>query len=109
LALAPILQAKQATESWGGQFVLLLLPDVQSLTKAKLPAYHAQLVSKLEAAGVSFIDTTKFFSRQPDPAALFHMRMSLHPNARGYVLLAEFLDAEFKKLPRPAPGVSSGF
>lgn len=82
--------AKQATDRWGGNFIVVLLPSYEEVVahEIKGDARHDRLAQILRAHGIRVIDGVEPFIEQRDPAHLYNMRINNHPTAEGYSLLA---------------------
>lgn len=91
--------ARSATESWGGQFVVAIMPLYQDVVAGQLPQVlrHEQLAALLNEKGFEVLDTGALFAAQPDPAGLYTMRINNHPNAGGYALLGNYIVAELER------------
>lgn len=85
--------AKRATESWGGRFVVVIMPLYEEVVTHTLegPLHHEQLVRRLHDQGIEVIDTVPLFSSAPDPVALYVMRRANHPSAAGHRMLADYI------------------
>ena len=82
--------AKQATDRWGGTFIVVLLPSYEEVVahEIKGDARHDRLAQVLRGHGIHVIDGVEPFVEQRDPAHLYTMRINNHPTAEGYSLLA---------------------
>jgi hypothetical protein len=58
---------------------------------------HDHLASLLRSRGMTVIDMVEFALAQPDPRALYTMRMSNHPDPAGYRLFGDHLKAELER------------
>jgi hypothetical protein len=91
--------AQDATKSWGGDFVVVIMPLYEEVVVHQLPPalHHDHLAAVLREAGVETIDAAEFFEDQPDVASLYTMRINNHPNPQGTALLGSFVMAELEK------------
>jgi hypothetical protein len=93
-----VLVAKEATERWGGVFVLVILPTHREVVrKIRPPLWHKDVRQTLTERGTQVIDAVPVFSRQPDPSALFTLRIHNHPTAEANELLANYLVQELER------------
>ena len=108
LLKAALERARGETESWGGKFVFVYIPDWY--------AYHGgydtygikiddnfllrQDVLKLvEEMGIDVVDVqAEIFDKHPDPLSLFNWRTYGHYTPEGYRLIGERMAAEAKSL-----------
>jgi hypothetical protein len=94
--------AKHATDQWGGNFVVVLLPSYGEVVShhAEGTARHEHLAHLLRQNGISVIDGVELFLKEPDPAHLYVMRINNHPTAEGYALLAVCVLAQIRRDPQ---------
>jgi len=85
--------ARQKTQSWGGRFVVILMPLYEEVVTHNLEGelHHDQLAQRLRARGVEVIDTVPLFTSSRDPIGLYLNRRANHPNADGHRLLADYI------------------
>jgi hypothetical protein len=97
--LHSVQMAQAATRSWGGDFVVLVMPLYEEIVARQLPPdlHHEHLVALLREAGVETIDAAAFFASQHDVARLYTMRINNHPNPEGFAALADFVTAELEQ------------
>ncbi len=94
--------AQSTTRSWGGEFVVVMMPLYEEIVAGQLPPslHHDRLAAMLRAANVTTIDAAAFFARQPDVAHLYTMRINSHPNPDGFAVLSNFVMTELdQRLP----------
>jgi hypothetical protein len=90
--------AKEATERWGGVFVLVILPTHREVVrKIAPPSWNEDVRKTLTDRGVQIIDAVPVFLRHPDPAALFTLRIHNHPTAEANELLVDYLVQELER------------
>ncbi|HKU15984.1 MAG TPA: hypothetical protein VJQ52_16435 [Steroidobacteraceae bacterium] len=91
--------AQASTKSWGGDFVVVIMPLYEEIVAHQLPPqlHHEHLAAMLHEAGVPTIDAATFFARQPDVAHLYTMRINNHPNPQGFAELSAFVVTELEK------------
>jgi hypothetical protein len=85
--------AKQTTQRWGGDFVVLILPTPAA--PSALPYEHFKRV--LTERGIPVIDAMPLFQGRPDPAAFYTLRIGSHPTAAGHALLADYVSRELEQ------------
>lgn len=92
-------RGKAIVEQWGGKLLLAYLPDYVECGASgqELPAYRPYLAVTKDL-DMPVVDLMPVFRRQPDPAALFPLRIRGHYNSDGYKLVAETINAEIAKL-----------
>ncbi len=85
--------ARRATESWGGRFVVVIMPLYEEVVAHTLggPLHHDALVQRLHAQGIEVIDTVPLFTASADPVGLYLMRRANHPSAAGHRLIANYI------------------
>ncbi len=90
--------ARRATESWGGRFVVVIMPLYAEVVAHDLaaPLHHDHLASLLQGMGVEVIDTVPAFEAAEDPASLYVMRRDNHPTDAGQRLLANLIDTRLR-------------
>ena len=88
--------AKRTTESWGGRFVVVIMPLFEEVITHNLegPLHHDRLVQRLHARGIEVIDTVPVFATAPEPVALYVMRRANHPSAAGHRMLADYITSQ---------------
>lgn len=91
---ATILEAKAATEAWGGQFVFVYMPAYSRFAEEKASFFvdrKEYVMSFLKENDIAVLDITKVFIKHGTPLELFPFGMHGHYNATGYRLFAEFV------------------
>jgi hypothetical protein len=91
--------ARNTTQAWGGEFVLVIMPLYEDVIVRQLqPSQrHENLAAQLRKSGTDVIDTASLFAEQPDPASLYTMRINNHPNAGGHALLGRYIVDELAR------------
>jgi hypothetical protein len=91
--------AHATTQSWGGEFVVLIMPLYEEVVAHQLPPplHHERLAAMLREANVTTIDAAAFFASQPDVAHLYTMRINNHPNPEGFAVLSNFVMSELEQ------------
>jgi hypothetical protein len=69
---------------------------------------HKLVVQSAHRLGLRVIDGAELFSAAPDPAGLYALRISNHPNAAGHALLARRILEELRKIPQMEILLSEG-
>jgi hypothetical protein len=107
-----LLHAKRETESWGGKFVFMYLPDWYSYA-AEYDTYGIKIdknfllrqdvLSIVRKHNIPLLDMqSEVFDKQRDPVSLYNWRMYGHYSLEGYTLvsnrLAQFL---LEYIPKP--------
>ncbi|MEP7242491.1 MAG: hypothetical protein ABI885_02275 [Gammaproteobacteria bacterium] len=97
--------AKRTTESWGGRFIVVIMPLYAEVVAHELadPLHHDRLASALKARGVEVIDTVPIFLAAPDPGGLYVMRRNNHPSAEGHRMLADYIATQLNAPGGPGP------
>lgn len=82
---------RDATASWGGQLIVVLLPVYREVVSEQIPEplSHRRLAELATSLGIPVVNGAELFLEHDDPPALFVNRMQNHPNERGYALLAD--------------------
>jgi hypothetical protein len=90
--------AQVATESWGGRFIVVIMPLYAEVVAHELaePLHHDHLTAMLRAMGIEVIDTVPVFLSVPDPRTLYVMGRNNHPTPAGHELLARFVAAQMR-------------
>jgi hypothetical protein len=90
--------ARASTASWGGEFVVLLVPTYNEVVRAGGDDLRARdrVVQEVLGLGIPVIDGIALFRAQDDRADLYTLRTVNHPNARGYSLLADRVLADLE-------------
>jgi hypothetical protein len=91
--------AQATTQSWGGEFVVVIMPLYEEIVARQLPPplHHEHLAAILREANVTTIDAAAFFASQPDVAHLYTMRINNHPNPEGFTVLSNFVMTELEQ------------
>ena len=102
--------AKQATERWGGNLIVVLLPIYAEVVAGQIEGNlrHDHLAMVVDGLGIPVVDGVDLFERHADPAALYTMRINNHPTAEGYALLADRVLAEIQAV-NPRQSQRGGF
>ena len=102
--------ARRTTESWGGRFVVVIMPLYEEVVTHNLEGilHHDQLTARLRARGIEVIDTVPVFTTAPDPVELYIMRRANHPSADGHRLLADYIASQLSAGPRNDAMLASG-
>jgi hypothetical protein len=90
-------KAKQAVNSWGGQFYFVYLPAWERYSGTLNPEnlYHRnEVLALVKALSIQIIDFEDVMSKHPDPISLFTLRRRAHYTAEGYQLLAKKIEIE---------------
>ncbi|HVY81473.1 MAG TPA: hypothetical protein VG994_10865 [Steroidobacteraceae bacterium] len=97
--------ARRATQSWGGRFVVVIMPLYAEVVSHDLaePLHHEHLAALLRARGVDVIDTVPLFKSVSDPGSLYVMHRNNHPTAEGHRMLAEFITAQLHVVDAAGP------
>ena len=95
--------AKRATERWGGELIVVLLPIYAEVVAGQIEGNlrHDHLARVVDQLGISVVDGVDLFETHADPAALYTMRINNHPTAEGYALLADRVLAEIQAVNPP--------
>ena len=90
--------AKRATERWGGNLIVVLLPIYAEVVAGQIEGTlrHDHLAKVVDGLGIRVVDGVDLFERYADPASLYTMRINNHPTAEGYALLADRVLAEIQ-------------
>lgn len=91
--------AQSTTQSWGGEFVVVIMPLYEEIVAHQLPPqlHHDRLAAMLREASVTTVDAAAFFASQPDVAHLYTMRINNHPNPEGFTVLSNFVMSELEQ------------
>lgn len=91
--------AQSTTQSWGGEFVVVIMPLYEEIVAHQLPPqlHHDRLAAMLREANVTTVDAAAFFASQPDVAYLYTMRINNHPNPEGFTVLSNFVMSELEQ------------
>ena len=89
-------KAVEITESWGGNFYFVYYPHASRYFDSIIHPYHLrkyEYVKKIISnKNVKVIDLKKeVFEKYKDTKGLYPLRMSGHPNEKGYDLVAEYI------------------
>ena len=100
--------AKRATERWGGELIVVLLPIYAEVVAGQIEGNlrHDHLARVVDQLGISVVDGVELFEKHADPTALYTMRINNHPTAEGYALLADRVLAEIQAV-NPQPPISA--
>lgn len=100
--------AKERTESWGGKFVFMYLPDwytygapydTYGIKIDKNFLLRQDVLRIAKEMGVPVIDMqAEVFDQHKDPLALFNWRTYGHYNLEGYTLISQHLTKSMQKL-----------
>jgi hypothetical protein len=85
--------AQQTTRSWGGRFVVVIMPLYAEVIAHEMaePLRHDRLASMMRDMGIEVIDTVPTFLAAPDPLSLYVMRRNNHPTPAGHQVLAQYV------------------
>jgi hypothetical protein len=85
--------ARETTRSWGGRFVVALMPTYDEVVTrdGAEPLRHELLARTLRDMGVEVIDAAPSFLHAPDPSELYVMGRNNHPTPAGNQILAQTL------------------
>jgi hypothetical protein len=83
-------RVKETTESWGGTFQMVYLPEWKSVAAGtpQNPHYH-RVLEIAEEVGVPVIDVLSAFSAEPDPLDVFALHRPVHYAPRAHQLIAD--------------------
>jgi hypothetical protein len=82
--------AQQAVAGWGGQMVVVVLPNYGELVGEEPESVRRRsVVSAVNEIGLPLIDGAELFLTSSDPLGLFALRIANHPSERGHELLAD--------------------
>jgi hypothetical protein len=90
--------ARRTTESWGGRFVVIIMPLYDEVVTHNIEGSvrHDQLAARLRARGMEVIDTVPVFLKARDPSSLYVMRRPNHPGPEGHRMLADFVGSQLQ-------------
>lgn len=102
--------ARRTTESWGGRFVVVIMPLYEEVVTHNLegPLHHDQLTGRLRAQGIEVIDTVPMFATAADPVALYVMRRANHPSIEGHRMLASYIASQLNAHTHNDPMLAHG-
>jgi hypothetical protein len=85
-----LLQAKQQTETWGGQLVFVYLPDWGRYAGYVTPEImiRSDVLTMVRSLGIRIVDVEPAFRTHGDPLSLFPFRRSGHYTESGYQIVA---------------------
>ncbi|HVW69534.1 MAG TPA: hypothetical protein VHB68_11200 [Steroidobacteraceae bacterium] len=93
--------AQHTTQSWGGRFIVVIVPLYAEVVAHDLPEplHHDRLAALLRGMRVEVIDTVPAFLAAPDPEGLYVMRRNNHPTPQGHELLARYVIEQMQGKP----------
>ena len=93
------IEAKNVTDGWGGQIYFVYLPawerypdKANHCRERFLDTGKKELLTVINELKIPIIDIQSVFDSHPDPLSLFPLRIKGHYNAKGYKLVAEYLE-----------------
>jgi hypothetical protein len=90
--------ARETARRWGGELVLVILPTYDEVVDKQTSRVRQEHVMRaLTERGIPVIDGVTPFVSQPDPAALYTMRISNHPTPEGNALLVTHVIRELER------------
>jgi hypothetical protein len=85
-----LVEAEQTVRGWGGTLYFVYLPDWSRYgTPHRAVKSRDRVLQMARMLGLRVIDIHEVFKAQPDPLALFPLRMPNHYNETGHRLVAE--------------------
>ena len=92
-------EVKSIVDGWGGQLYFIYLPawerypdKANHCRKQFLDTGKKYVLTVINELKIPIIDIQSVFDSHPDPLSLFPLRIKGHYNAKGYKLVAEYLE-----------------